>query len=96
MDGKTLLPIRFVVEALGGSIEWHGETAIVTAQWNDKKMRLKIGSTVAIANNSLMKLGIETILFNDRTYVPLKFIGDSLGVSVDYNAQTKTVKIDSE
>ena len=51
---------------------------------------------MAIANNSLMKLGIETILFNDRTYVPLKFIGDSLGVSVDYNAQTKTVKIDSE
>ena len=96
MDGKTLLPIRFVVEALGGSIEWHGETAIVTAQWNDKKMRLKIGSTVAVANNSLIKLGIETILFNDRTYVPLKFIGDSLGVSVDYNAQTKTVKIDSE
>lgn len=58
---------------------------------------LKIGSTRAILNNEIKKIDedgvVAPIIEEDRTFVPLRFIGEALGAEVEWDNDTRTVSI---
>lgn len=92
-SGRTLVPMRDIFESLDAYIEWDGSTKTVTALKGDTTVKLKIGDKTAYLNNKSMQLDVPAKIINDKTFVPLRFIGESLGADVDWNNNTRTVTI---
>ena len=92
-DDTTLIPLRNVLEELGLTVDWNGESQTVTAVKDDVNLSLKIGSTKAVVNGKDVTLLTAPIISNDRTLVPIRFIAESMGLNVDWNGDTRTVII---
>jgi hypothetical protein len=99
-EGRTLLPIRVIVESLGGRIEWNARERRVTIVLASRTLELWIGkSTATVAG---VKTLIDTanpkvvpVIIKGRTYLPVRFIAENLGGSVSWDPATQTVTITS-
>lgn len=92
-DGRTLAPLRAIFEALGADVDWDNQTRTVTAQKEQLKIDLQIGSKEAYVNNQPVELDVPGRIINDRTLVPLRFISEALGAKVDWDGSARTVWI---
>ena len=97
-NNRTLLPIRAIIESLGGTVSWDATEKKVTVILGNNAIELWIGKNTAKVNwvnkqidSSNAKVVPEII--NSRTMLPLRFVTESLGCSVDWNATTKTITI---
>lgn len=93
VDGRTLVPVRGVFEALGAEVEWIGETSQVVVTAGETTITLTLDSEEYYVNGEVKTLDVPAQLMNDRTMVPLRAISESLGCNVDWNDETKTVTI---
>jgi hypothetical protein len=96
-DDRTLVPVRFVSEALGAEVEWHGSQRLVKIIHSDKTIDLVIGEKRAKVNNQYKYFDTKaTITPKDRTMVPLRFVSETLGARVNWEGFTRTVTITLE
>ncbi len=93
-NGRTLVPMRLIFEALGVKVEWNGNTRTVTGSTDDSGLRLTIGSSDVIVNGLKKQLDVPAKIEGDRTYVPLRFVAESMGADVQWNASSRTVSIE--
>ena len=78
-DDRTLVPAREVLESLGGNLEWDVSSQTVTAKIGTNVVVFTIDSSEATVNGVAKKLDVPAALINSRTYVPLRFLSDSVG-----------------
>ncbi|MEA3313367.1 MAG: stalk domain-containing protein [Caldisericota bacterium] len=95
---RTVVPIRVIVEALGGTIEWDGTERKVTINFNHTTIELWIDSPKARINGNEVYIdpnnhGVKPIIINDRTMLPLRFVAESLGCDVGWDNDTRTITI---
>lgn len=95
-DGRTLAPIRAILEALGMTVSWDGATQTATAVKADITINVTINSNIAIVNGEQKTLDVPAEITNGRTFVPVRFFGEALGMTVDWDGYTKTVIIESK
>ncbi len=95
-DGRTLAPIRAILEALGMTVSWDGETKTATAVKADITISVTINSNIAIVNGEQKTLDVPAEITNGRTFVPVRFFAEALNMTVDWDGYTKTVIIESE
>lgn len=93
VEGRTLLPIRSVVEAIGGDVQWDNGTKTVTINTCDVEISIVINSKNPIVNGEAKNLDVAAQIIGGRTMVPLRFVGEALGAEVGFDANTKTVTI---
>lgn len=91
--GRTLVPVRFVSEALGANVVWDPETRQVTITDEDKEIVLTIGSTEVQVNGVKQTIDCAPMLLPGRTFVPLRFVSETLKAEVDYKAETGEITI---
>lgn len=91
VNGRTLLPIRAVVESIGGTIAWDGATQKVTILEGGTKIELFINSRTAYVNGVAKELDVPAQAYNGRTMVPFRFVGEALGKDIGWDGATKTV-----
>lgn len=92
-NGRTLVPFRFIGEALGAKIDWIAEEKKAVYELNNVKVEVIIGSTTAYVNGKPITLEVPAKISNGRTFVPLRFVSEALGASVIWEAQTKRIVI---
>ena len=92
-NSRTLLPIRTLIESLDGTAEWDGVEHKVTIELNGHSIILWIGKDTALVDGSKTTLDVAPMLINGRTYLPLRFISEHLGASVDWDPTTKIITI---
>ena len=90
-NGRTMVPLRFISEALGEKVDWNAETKSVII--GDNKAVLAIGSKEIDANGKKITIDSPAVIKNSRTFVPLRAISEILGAKVDWDGTTKTVSI---
>ena len=90
---RTMLPARFIAENLGADVEWDAEARKVIIRNTDVTIELYIGSDKAFVNGEIVVLDSPAFIENGRTYTPVRFIAETLGVTVDWNAETRQVII---
>jgi len=97
-NNRTLLPIRAVVEAMGGVVEWSDKDKRVGIEYRDKNITLWIGKNIALVNGKGViidpqNLNVVPEIINGRTMLPLRFVAESLGCQVEWDDKTKTITI---
>lgn len=92
---RTLVPIRFVSEAMGAEVSWDNNTQTVTIVKGHNTITYKIGSFKALLNGTVQVLDTVGVLSEDRTFVPLRFISEMLNCNVEWVSETSTVEITS-
>ena len=92
-DGRTLVPLRAIFEALGAVVSWDGATGTATAARNDTIISIQIGTNEMYKNGAAVLVDVPAQIFNGRTLVPARVIAESFGATVAWDAQTKTVSI---
>lgn len=93
LNSRTMLPIKAVVEALGGSVIWNEGTRGIYITLGTQNVYLTLDSALAYVNGEEKWLDVAPTSINGRTMVPVKFVMDNLGGSVIWNATTGTVTI---
>lgn len=93
MNGYTLVPAREVFEKTGASVSWNGDREEVYVADGNNLLVLKINSTVAVYNNAEVQMQTPAKLINSKTMIPVRFVSETLGYSVDWDSSTRTVKI---
>ena len=98
IGGRTLLPIRAVVEAIGGTIEWNAATRTVTITAKAVTMSLTIGNRMATVNGTKLAIdpqnpSVVPVIVGGRTMLPLRFVGEQLGGTVDWDGTTRTATL---
>lgn len=97
LGGRVMVPLRGVVEKLGGSLHLEPSSKSITGAQPEtqKQFRLKIGSVSAVANGQQMTLDTPPRVIHGVTYVPLRFISEAMGADVRWDNASHTVVIAS-
>lgn len=101
-EGRVLVPLRGVFEALGTKVNWDSRTKTVTAENEEVIIKLVIGQKTAdvhykdIGISWLGELDVPAQIINGRTLVPLRFVSEALGATVNWDGTAKTVTIFSD
>lgn len=93
VNDRTLVPVRAIIEAAGGTVEWNQDTQETTLQYEEDVIRLTIGSTTAYLNDEAQTLDVTPAIINDRTMLPIRFIAESFHFLVGWTQETETVSI---
>lgn len=92
LDGsRVLIPVRFVSEALGAKVDYKDKTVLI--QQGDNKISMKIDSSIVTRGSERILLDVPAKVKGNRTYVPLRFVSEALGASVDWNSAKSLVSI---
>lgn len=97
-SGRTLIPIRIIVEAIDGKIEWDAKTSKVTITKDTTKIELWIGKPIANVNGIPTPIDMQApklspMIVNGRTFLPLRFVSENLGAEVEWDGTTQTITI---
>jgi hypothetical protein len=97
-NNRTLVPIRAIIESLGGTIAWDGTAKKVTLALGSTTMQLWIGSSTAKVNGKDIHIDkddpkVVPEIINSRTMIPLRFVAENLGCDVLWESNTQTVTI---
>ena len=92
-EGRTLVPLRVIFEALGATVDWEQSTQTVTAVRDGVTVTMQIGSSVFYRNGQEFTLDVPARVVNNRTLVPARAVAESFGADVQWNQEAQTVFI---
>ena len=93
VDDRTLLPVRAVIEEMGGAVLWDSETQTVLLAYGGDIITLAIDNSTAFLNDNAQTLDTAPTIINDRTMLPIRFIAESFHFNVDWRQDEQKVII---
>ncbi|MBR1443732.1 MAG: beta-hexosaminidase [Firmicutes bacterium] len=93
-ENRTLVPIRAIIEALDGDVQWEGtsKTADITSG-KGNKVTLTANSDMAYCDGKAKELDTKLVILNGRIMLPIRFVAENFGYSVDWNESEKIITI---
>lgn len=96
INDRSLVPVRAIFEKLGATVLWDAKNRKVSVAHNGKDVVLKINDDYALINGSKYKMEVPAKIINDRTMVPLRFVGEQLNMEVGWYADKGEITISSK
>lgn len=96
VNGRTLVPYRAISEALGGKVSYDEKNKQATINKGSQTIELTQGSKTARINDNAVTLDTAPLNVNGTLLVPLRFVGQSLGVWVTWNNDTSTAVLETK
>ncbi len=93
VDGRTLVPLRAIFEALGAEVEWNNATRTATGTRGETVVSVQIDSSIAYVNGEAKELDVPAQIINDRTMVPARFVSEAMGCKVTWYQEEKTAAV---
>lgn len=90
-EGRTMVPIRVISENMDAAVDWDPATVRVTVVQDGKTIVLTVNSGQALVNGETAVLDVPATVVQGRTFVPLRFVSESLGCAVDYRSGVVTI-----
>lgn len=96
-DGRSLLPVRRLAELLGAEVVWHESLSVVEIRRGSQAILLPVNSDVAtlVLDDSSVALDVPAIIHEGRTYAPVRFVAEALGLRVDFDQAGGTIILTS-
>lgn len=95
MGSRVMVPLRGVFEKIGADVDWNEAMQQVSATTDDTAVQLRVGSTQAWINNKPVDLDVAPMKWQNRVYVPLRFLSESLGGEVRWEPSMYAVYINT-
>jgi N-acetylmuramoyl-L-alanine amidase len=95
INGRSLVPVRAIFEKLGAKVGWDAASKKVTISYDSNTIELKINDVNALVNGTKVAMEVPAKIINDRTVVPVRFVGEQLGMEVGWNAEKGEITLDS-
>lgn len=100
-NGRVLIPMRGIFEKLGATVDWNNSAKTITAKKDGKTIQLKIGSkTVSVKEwsglNFKQTIDVAPKISHSKTMVPLRFVSESLGASVEWKGEHRVILINDD
>ncbi|ADL08942.1 copper amine oxidase N-terminal domain-containing protein [Thermosediminibacter oceani] len=92
-NGRVLVPLRAIFEALGATVEWDGVTKSVMAIRGNEAVKLAIGKKTAYKNGVSVEIDVPAKVVKGRILVPVRFVSETFGSSVHWDAEKNNVTI---
>lgn len=92
-EGRTMVPLVFVSQALGATVNWDNTKKEVSYKKGDTKVRMIVGQKEATINDKKVAVDVAVYLENGRTLVPLAFISNALSAKTQWYGDTKMIVI---
>ena len=96
-DGRTMLPIRYVAEALGFDVEWNRSTRTVVLRNSNTRVEIPVDTNKIIVNGNVYTSDVKPEIKNNRTMLPIANIARALGLrdgkDIIWNSKSKMVTI---
>lgn len=96
VQGRTMVPIRAVAEALGATVEWEESTRQVTMTRADTTIVMTVDSPIAAVNGKDMEMDIAPYISDERTLVPARYVAEFFGQKVEWVESTRRVIISED
>ncbi len=92
-DGRTMLPIRAIAEALGAQVQWDEATQTATLTLGAKTVKVTIGQNSILVDGQPVPMDTAAAMKDGRTLLPVRATSEAMGAKVGWDAQTKTVQL---
>jgi len=79
---RTLVPLRFIAEGFGATVDWDDATKGITIKLGDKEIKMTVNSAEYTVNGEKKTLDVPATVTNDRTFVPIRAVSENLGKEV--------------
>lgn len=84
ISGRTMVPIRAVVEAMGGTSGWENTAQKITLSARGSIVEMWIDRTNIVVNGTAKTMDVAPTIRNGRTYLPLRFAAENLNCKIDW------------
>lgn len=92
-DGRTMVPLAFVSQSLGATVNWDNAKKEVSYKKGNTKVRMIVGQKSATVNDKTVTVDAAVYVENGRTMVPLAFIANALSAKTQWDNTTKMITI---
>ena len=92
-EGRTLVQIRPIAEAMGLEIEYEPFDATVILSDGKTETRFSVGSDILYVDGKKQKMDVKMAVKDDYTFIPVRYLAEPFGYEITYDAETKTVGV---
>jgi len=96
VNERTVLPIRAIIEAMGGTVGWNNDTRTVSLKYKNTDMEMTIDSTIMKVNGKAVQMDVAPMIINDRTMLPIRYITENIGGQIEWFDTIQAVAITYE
>lgn len=93
IDGRTLVPVRDVLESLDFNVEWNEKDKKVIVSKDKNTVTVPLNSKTIYKNSQSVSVDVPAQIINDRTMLPIRAIAEAFDLKVDWDDKTKSVII---
>ena len=92
-NNRTMVPVRFVSEFLNFGVDWIEVDQIVVFRNADYAVMFQIGQYGLILpmSNQRVTMDAPAMIYNNRSYIPVRFFAEAIGMTVEWDEYTRTV-----
>lgn len=95
-NNRTLVPVRGVFEQLGLEVDWNASAKRATIKGEDLTIKMKLGSSQVVVNGQTITVDVPVAIKQNRLFIPLRFVVEEAGFTVDWNQAKRTVYLKKE
>jgi len=92
-EGRTLIPVRAVMNGLGAEVVWDAEAKNVTITRDSKVIVINMATGETTVDGQAVEVDVPAQNIEDRAFVPLRFIAQTLGDKVEYDEETGDINV---
>lgn len=93
VEGQTMVPLRFISESLGATLDWEGKEQKISLFLNESSVIMWLDQKRALVNGQPVTLDVAPQKIGNSTFVPIRFISERLQQKVDFDSKTSTITI---
>jgi len=93
LNSRAALPIRAVLEAMGGNVQWDESERKILINYNGIKIELWLDKNIAKVNGTSKQIDTPPAILNDRAFVPVRFVAENLNCEVSWDAAAQKITI---
>lgn len=96
VDGRTMVPVRAIFEAVGADVNWDSDTKTVTGVKGDTTVEMTVDNSVELINGEAVQMDAAPMVIEGRTLAPARYVAEAFGCTVEWDADNKIVNIGVE
>lgn len=93
---RTLIPLRTVIEAVDGKVNWKEDEQKITITVNNSVLELWVDKNVGTLNNESFTMDVSPRIINNTTMIPIRFISEKCGLNLNWEPTNQSISLSTK